>query len=190
MAPVDDWRLRHVESGWTTRERCIDPRLDAAGWRLAPPGPAPAGPYRTEEHATASGPADYALCVGDHVLAVVEAKKLTIGPQNSLTQTERYSRGLTGNPFLFRGFHVPFLYAINGEVLWFHNVRHPLNRSRQVAGFHEPAAPIEIPIQAFDVIVADECHRGYAAAEQSVRRGKPGCPGRWRWKGLTSGGGG
>jgi type I restriction enzyme R subunit len=34
----------------------------------------------------------------------------------------------------------------------------------------EDAEQMEIPIHAFDLIVADECHRGYSAAEQSVWR--------------------
>jgi type I restriction enzyme R subunit len=34
---------------------------------------------------------------------IVEAKKLTIGPQNVLTQAERYARGLSGNSFDFDG---------------------------------------------------------------------------------------
>jgi type I restriction enzyme R subunit len=32
------------------------------------------------------------------------------------------------------------------------------------------AGPIDIPIHAFDVIIADECHRGYTAAEESKWR--------------------
>ncbi|HEU4406239.1 MAG TPA: type I restriction-modification enzyme R subunit C-terminal domain-containing protein [Polyangiaceae bacterium] len=71
---------------------------------------------------------------------MVEAKKLTVGPQNVLTQAERYARGLEGSPYDFDGLRVPFLYATNGEVIWFHDVRHPLNRSRKVAAFHSPAA--------------------------------------------------
>jgi type I restriction enzyme R subunit len=57
-----------------------------------------------------------------------------------LPQAERYSRGLASSPFDFNGFHVPFLYSTNGEVLWYHDVRHPLNRSHQVAAFHCPEA--------------------------------------------------
>src|SRR5205814_1896211 len=33
-----------------------------------------------------------------------------------------------------------FLYSTNGEVSWFQDVRHKLNRSRKVGGFHTPAA--------------------------------------------------
>jgi type I restriction enzyme R subunit len=35
---------------------------------------------------------------------------------------------------------VPFLYSTNGEVIWFHDVRHPLERSRKVADYPTPAA--------------------------------------------------
>jgi hypothetical protein len=34
-----------------------------------------------EEHPTANGPADYALVVDGRMLAVVEAKKVTLGPE-------------------------------------------------------------------------------------------------------------
>jgi type I restriction enzyme R subunit len=35
----------------------------------------------------------------------------------------------------------------------------------------DAADKLDIPIHAFDVVIADECHRGYTAAEQSVWRG-------------------
>jgi type I restriction enzyme, R subunit len=93
-----------------------------------------------EEFETDNGPADYALCVDRILFGIVEAKKLTLGPQNVLTQAERYSRGVTNNPLYFDGFHVPFLYSTNGEVIWFHDIRHQLNRSRTIARFHTPTA--------------------------------------------------
>lgn len=43
----------------------------------------------------------------------------------------------------YRGFGVPFLYSANGEVMWFHDVRHAMNRSRKVAAFHTPDALAE-----------------------------------------------
>ena len=60
--------------------------------------------------------------------------------QNVLTQAERYSRGLVTSSYNFNGYHVPFLYSTNGEVIWFHDVRHKLSRSREVSHFHTPAA--------------------------------------------------
>ena len=38
-----------------------------------------------EEYETTNGPADYALCVDGRILGIVEAKKLTLGPQSVLT---------------------------------------------------------------------------------------------------------
>lgn len=132
MSPLD-------EAEWKTRKRRIDPKLDGLGWPRAKT-PNAIGPHRTEEHDTANGPADYALWLDGHVAGVVEAKKVTVGPQNVLTQAERYARGLSGGPYNFNGLRAPFLYSTNGEVIWFHDVRHPLNRSRRVASIHTPAA--------------------------------------------------
>jgi type I restriction enzyme, R subunit len=136
------------EAEWKTRKRRIDPKLDAAGWKLRKGLAAPAD--RTEEHGTANGPADYALCLDDEVVSVVEAKKLTVGPQNVLTQAERYAQGLESARFNFGGLRCPFLYATNGEVLWFHDVRHELNCSRRISGFHTPTALRELLGRDFD----------------------------------------
>ncbi len=132
------------ESEALTRRRRVDPRLREAGWKVVP--------FRENdslrqfdrcavtEYPTDNGPADYALCVGGRVLGIVEAKRVTLGPQNVLTQAERYSRGVAASSFDFAGLHVPFLYSTNGEVIWHHDVRCDANRSCQVAGFHTPEA--------------------------------------------------
>lgn len=128
------------EAEWKTRKKRIDPKLDAAGWPR-PKGKDKAPSFRTEEEETDNGPADYALWLGDEMVSVVEAKKVTVGPQNVLTQAQRYSRGARGTSHTYPdGFKCPFLYSTNGEVFWFHDVRDPMNRSRRVAGFHTPAA--------------------------------------------------
>jgi type I restriction enzyme R subunit len=129
------------ELEWQTRKKRIDPKLDATGWRRALPNTAPPA-LRSEEEPTANGPADYALWLDGKVVGVVEAKKLTVGPQNVLTQAARYARGL--DPAVGHGIYdehrCPFLYATNGELLWFHDVRHPLNRARTLSGFHTVSA--------------------------------------------------
>ncbi len=139
----------HDEREWKTRKLRIDPRLDAIGWRVGE-GASSALPNRTEEHETQNGPADYVLWQSGNIVAVVEAKKLTVGPQNVLTQAGRYARGLGGTLFNFGGLRAPFLYSTNGEVTWFHDVRHPLNRSRRVAQFHTPNALAELLGRDFD----------------------------------------
>jgi type I restriction enzyme, R subunit len=138
-----------TETERKTRKKRIDPKLDAAGWELAKAG-SKANAYRTEEEETDNGPADYALWLHREVVGIVEAKKVTLGPQNVLSQAERYARGLRKPAFDFQGLGCPFLYSTNGEVLWFHDVRHALNRSREISGFHTPAALGELLSRDFD----------------------------------------
>ncbi|HEY1684390.1 MAG TPA: DEAD/DEAH box helicase family protein [Tepidisphaeraceae bacterium] len=135
-------------SEWITRKRRIDPILQALGWPKSEGSLT--GNCRIEEYATDNGPADYALCCDAQVLGVIEAKKLSLGPQNVLTQAERYARGINNNSFNFDGLRAPFLYSTNGEVIWFHDVRHPLNRSRKIACYHTPAALRELLERDFD----------------------------------------
>lgn len=85
---------------------------------------------------------------------MVEAKKLSLGPQNVLTQAERYSKGLLASRFNFRGFRVPFLYSTNGEVIWHHDIRYELNRSREIAVFHTPDALTEFLTRDIDAPLA------------------------------------
>jgi type I restriction enzyme R subunit len=135
------------ESEKRTRTERIDPELTWAGWRIVDfDARKPLTAYdkcAVREYPTENGPADYALCVSGQILGIVEAKKVTLGPQNVLTQAERYSRGATSNPLTFRGYRVPFLYSTNGEVIWHHDIRHPHSRSRRVSHFHTPAALVE-----------------------------------------------
>jgi type I restriction enzyme, R subunit len=108
------------DSERVTRKRLIDPKLKAAGWRVIPFNEEKSlSTYdrcAIEEFPTDNGPADYALCVSGKILGIVEAKKLTLGPQNVLTQAERYSKGAGRNSLNFRGYRVPFLYSTNGEI--------------------------------------------------------------------------
>lgn len=137
-----------TESEWQTRKRRIDPLLKECGWIVSPftsfSDSASWVSLAVEEYPTENGPADYALFVNGQLLAVIEAKKLTIGPQGVLTQAERYSKGATTSGLNFRGFRVPFLYSTNGEVVWFHDVRDELAAPRRVATFHTPSALREL----------------------------------------------
>lgn len=178
------------EREFETRKRRIDPRLEAAGWPVVPhdKDQSEAEDYSgkaVKEFPTDNGPVDYALCVDNAVLGVVEAKKVSLGPQGVLTQAERYAKGLSENPFSYGdGLRAPFLYSTNGEAIWFHDVRHPLNRSRQVAGFHTQEALRELIETDFDAALASldavPTHRllrpyqreANAAVEQAIRQRK------------------
>src|SRR3990170_380878 len=71
--------------------------------------------HAVEEYPTANGPADYALFVQGKLLGIIEAKKVSVGPQNVLEQAKRYARGAFGGSGNWNGYHVPFLYSTNGE---------------------------------------------------------------------------
>ena len=49
--------------------------------------------HAVEEYPTANGPADYALFVDGKLLGIIEAKKVSVWPQNVLEQAKRYSNG-------------------------------------------------------------------------------------------------
>lgn len=51
---------------------------------------------------------------------------------------------MSDSPFNFDGYRVPLLYSTNGEIIYFHDVRHPLNTSRKLSHFHTPAALAEM----------------------------------------------
>ncbi len=159
MSPEDTmFKATPAQSEYVTRKELIDSKLRACGWRVVKFEAAkPLSQYERcaiEEYPTESGPADYALCVGGRILGVVEAKKLSLGPQNVLIQAERYSRGVMASPFNFRGYRVPFLFSTNGEIIWYHDVRHELNRSRPIAAFQTPEALEELLARDFEAATA------------------------------------
>jgi type I restriction enzyme R subunit len=133
-----------MESERLTRKRRIDPQLESLGWRVVPFNEnrslADLNNCAIEEFPTENGPADYALCLDGRIIGVLEAKKITLGPQNVLTQAQRYARGLTNSLLNYDGHRAPFLYSTNGEVVWFHDVRNAINRSRKITKFHTPDA--------------------------------------------------
>lgn len=75
-----------------TRKRFIDKQLNDSGWTPILPFSETAPHIRVafEEVPTEAGPADYVLFDNDRPLAVVEAKKQALGPQNVLQQAQRY----------------------------------------------------------------------------------------------------
>ena len=129
-----------------TRKLLIDEALLKAGW-------GPIIPFQSgtkyvqgsvEEYPTQNGPADYILFSKGMPLACVEGKKVSMGPQNVLQQAKRYARGFERGPRSFGEYHLPFVYSTNGKIIWFQDLRNPLNLSREVSAFHTPQALMEM----------------------------------------------
>jgi type I restriction enzyme R subunit len=160
------------ESERQTRKQRIDPKLRASGWSVVPfvsEGAATSlANSAIEEYETRLGPADYIFADDGDLLGVVEAKKLTLGPQGVLPQAERYAKAVPTDAPYQGEFGVPFLYSTNGEEIWFHDVRDPMNRSRKVSAFHTPKALREM--------LEREYEAGPLAASNGEGR-EPACPG-------------
>lgn len=126
-----------------TRKKWIDEKLKKSGWENIIPykdylDTSTLHKTAVEEYVTATGPADYALFVNGKLVAFVEAKKIGLGPQNVLSQAQRYVKGAGQD-----GQDIPFIYSTNGEIIWFQDLRTSNSRSRQVQKFHTPKALIE-----------------------------------------------
>jgi len=134
------------ESERATRKKRVDKALREAGWSPIVDF-VKGAKYNTgavREYETSEGPADYILFHNGEAVAAVEAKKLTLGPQNVLSQAQRYARGFHDGKFEFGEFHLPFIYSTNGESIWFQDLRDQSSRSRQIAKFHTAQALAEI----------------------------------------------
>ena len=91
-----------MELEWQTRKHRIDQRLKAQGWKIMPwidgsPASSLSGVAVTE-FPTANGPADYALFVDGRLLGILEARKVTVNPQNILEQAKLVSQDPNDGP--------------------------------------------------------------------------------------------
>jgi type I restriction enzyme, R subunit len=138
-----------TESEWRTRRERINTKLRALSpaWEIVRYreglNTSALARHAVEEFPTDSGPADYALFVEGQLLGIIEAKKVAVGPQNVLEQAKRYARGAACGPGNWDGLLVPFLYASNGELIWFLDARDPKKVSRQTSDFHTSDALTE-----------------------------------------------
>jgi type I restriction enzyme R subunit len=132
------------ELEWQTRKKRIDVRLEGYGWQVVTYNTDTQLPAYTHhavrEYPTGNGPADYALFYEGQIIGIIEAKRLSLGPQNVLVQAQRYARGISHSPFNFDGFRVPFIYSTNGEIIWFQDLRERDSYSRKISNFHTPEA--------------------------------------------------
>lgn len=130
------------ELEWQTRKRRIDTRLKTMqpAWTILRHhegmDTSMLHAVAVEEYPTENGPADYALFVNGKLLGIIEAKKVTVNPQNVLEQAKRYAAGAMDGPGLWNGMRVPFLYATNGEIIWHLDTRDSKWISRTIKNFH------------------------------------------------------
>jgi type I restriction enzyme R subunit len=129
------------ESEWFTRKNRIDAKLKSLNppWVIIKFSPFldinSLTNHAVEEFPTDNGPADYALFVNGKLLGILEAKRVTVDPQNVLEQAKRYSKGIKTKVGKWKEFGVPFLFSSNGEFIWFIDVRNPMNLSRRISNF-------------------------------------------------------
>ncbi len=131
-----------TEAEWLTRKTRIDTKLRAMSpaWQIIPwregLDTSKLACHAVTEFPTENGPADYALFVNGVLLGILEAKKITVNPQNVLEQAKRYAKGATTGPGHWHGYRVPFLYATNGEIIWHLDARAEKSVSRTLSNFH------------------------------------------------------
>jgi type I restriction enzyme R subunit len=140
----------NTESEWLTRKKRIDERLKSLNpkWKIIKYKQGldltKLNKHAVEEYPTDNGPADYALFVKGRLLGILEAKKVSVDPQNVLEQAKRYARGINNYIGNWRDYGVPFLYASNGEIIWHLDVRDEKNLSREISNFHTAPAIEEL----------------------------------------------
>ncbi len=122
--------------------KLIDEMLKEAGWQLLPEGSEvpEKGNFAIDEVQTESGPMDYALYIDGVLVGDVEAKSEEKGVPAILEQDERYSKTYSQGKYDFNGYHIPFIYASNGHLIWFNDVRSKNNLPREIKKFHTPNA--------------------------------------------------
>lgn len=131
-----------TESEWQTRKKRIDTKLTSLvpSWKIIPfkegLDTSALDGVAVEEFPTANGPADYALFVKGKLLGIIEAKKVSVSPQNVLEQAKRYSKGISNGAGRWDEYGVPFLFSTNGEIIHFIDVRQERSYSRPIAQFH------------------------------------------------------
>ncbi len=142
--------MTYQELEWKTRKERIDIKLKSLNppWKIIHHSRVNDYSLLTnhavEEYPTNNGPVDYALFVDGKLLGIIEAKKVSVDPQNVLEQAKRYAKGVTDGVGKWQDYSVPFLYASNGEIIWHLDVRDDKNLSRKISNFHTPYALIEL----------------------------------------------
>lgn len=137
-----------MSSGVTTPEGRardhIDDQLRAAGWgQLDSKDSSGTGyveEYPLPDADGGTDRADYALLIRGTPVGIVEAKRTKENPYGHLRQAARYGRTIADGPLRDTDaeFTAPFLFAANGETIWFRDAREDSPRPRELSTFHTP----------------------------------------------------
>jgi type I restriction enzyme R subunit len=139
-----------TESEWKTRKTRIDAQLKSLNpsWKIIRykegMDTTNLKCHAVEEYQTDNGPADYAFFVNGELLGILEAKKVSVNPQNVLEQAKRYSSGCKNTVGSWGFYKVPLLYSSNGTQIWFADIREENYYQRELLGFHTAGAMEEI----------------------------------------------
>jgi type I restriction enzyme R subunit len=145
----------------------IDQQLREAGWEADTATiryalgarPAKGRDLAIAEWPTASGPADYALFVGLHLVGVVEAKRRNKNVMEVLPQAERYAKGIAIEAHQlpegaqWGDYRAPFVFSTNGRPylrqmetlsgIWRRDVRRPTNPAGPLMAWPTPQGLVE-----------------------------------------------
>jgi DNA-binding transcriptional MerR regulator len=97
-----------------------------------------------EEYRVATGIVDHALFVHGLLIGIIEVKRLKENLQSGMEQAKQYSKGSFDGVGNWRGYRVPFLYASDGEIIYFCDIRNESNLVDVLPTFHTPQALIEL----------------------------------------------
>jgi type I restriction enzyme, R subunit len=100
--------------------------------------------HAVEEYRVATGRVDYALFVRGLLIGIIEVKRLTGNLELGMEQAKRYSKGSFDGVGNWRGYRVPFLYASDGENIYFCDIRDESNLVDILPTFHTPQALIDL----------------------------------------------
>ena len=149
----------------TTRKQLIDRALTAAGWRVVSYARwrrgEPRPPMRSKSSPPTAAPAISAL-PGWQARRRRRGRKAHRRPAERHRAGQRYARTLADSPFRFGEFRLPFVYATNGELIYFCDLRDTFCATRQVRCFHTPDAlreTLSSDLGSADLWAANSSHR-------------------------------
>ena len=145
--------MDHQRDSDASRRR-IETHLVEAGWVLESDSSLKNAtvdqPSAVRGYVASNARIDYALCISDRVIGLIEQTRVYESLSAGLDQARSHSRLVEQQPRYQARYGVPFLYSTDGIHIDFLDVRMPQNRTRRVVTFHTPDALNELVSRDFD----------------------------------------